>query len=141
MKGDKRECWNCGEEYDEEFDFCPECEAGIEPDETEIPLPKNKATIICKNKKLPQNAGAWILRNDGWFNTKVTDPPLYTTINADAIKHKATGKKYKRGEYKQFDTERGETPPPLIEDTEEYEFYKNARFPFGLSKYQPKKNR
>jgi len=109
-----KECWKCGWFYNEKTDFCPDC--GTE---------NFDAPDYSKPHKNPKGKdkdpfGAWILIHNGWFNQSETNPPLYTRIVTDDIKHKATGKKYRRGKYKLFWASRGETPPQLIEDTNEF---------------------
>lgn len=107
-----KECHWCGEHFPDKEDFCPHC--GIE---NFSDLESSKSGISAKEK---ERLGAWILTCGFW--NKDTNPPLYTEKCADVIRHKATGKKYRRGKYVLFHTNKAEEKPTLIEDTGEYEF-------------------
>lgn len=105
----KIECWKCGAEYDEDEYFCPECEADIEPNESRFV--SSKSAFEGKTQRI----GAWILISCSWSGIRGEEPPLYTKTSADLIKHKKTGKKYKRGASKLFVIHSGEVSPIFVE--------------------------
>ena len=101
-------CHRCGWIFDEKLDFCPDCEA--ENFDT-----LNPAAIDTTQK----TGGAWILMSGTW-RKKAVCPPRYTGKAADIIVHKATGKKFTRGEIILYSQIGGK--PPLIEEIGEYDF-------------------
>ena len=104
------------------YDFCYNVPAQQQPVRIE--------TIPFKGTFKVYDTSPWCLELEfldlfGAWQLKGSNPALYTTRAVDFIRDKRTGKMYTLGERKLFFRE-DETPFPLVEFSNDYEFYTPA---------------